>query len=133
MGTNYYHRTNICECCDRYDETHICKSLTSFEAVIVWGGENDCERIVTVGSWQQWKYRILEGGQVWDEYGKMIPVATFVADVESVDPERRRWQYDWCVRNQGLSGLRIPIVDCPTPDGEWLDADGFSFSGREFS
>jgi len=26
MGTNYYHRTNICEKCGRFDETHIGKS-----------------------------------------------------------------------------------------------------------
>ena len=26
MGTNYYHRTNICPHCNRYDERHIGKS-----------------------------------------------------------------------------------------------------------
>jgi hypothetical protein len=31
VGTNYYWRHNICFCCNRSDEWHICKSLISFE------------------------------------------------------------------------------------------------------
>lgn len=131
MGTNYYHRTSICSCCGRYDETHICKSHISFEAITEW--QDDGNLIVTVGTWTQWRERLLADGEVWNQYGEHIPTTTFIADVESVTLENRRRQYDWCVEHQHAGWRDIPISDDPHPDAEWLDPLGYSFSGRPFS
>lgn len=134
MGTNYYHRSNICSCCRRYDETHICKSMVTFEAVVEWREEpNDGTQVVTVGSWQQWKERILAGGEVWDEYGEKWDTEKFIERVENVPLEHRRRQYEWCVEHGFGALIESSLTDGPEPMGEWLDADGFSFSGREFS
>ena len=81
MGTNYYHRTNICEHCDRYDENHIGKSSGGW--VFSFHGErNDVEWNFLGGgvivSLDDWKAR-LKGGKIFDEYGDEISVE----DVES--------------------------------------------------
>lgn len=135
MGTNYYWRHNICSCCGRYDEWHICKSLVSFEGRFGEPDWDDAARKFlpappTVASWRQWRDLIRSGGEVWDEYGKQVDVEEFISDVESTDRANRRRQYDW-------------VVDHPDPfwdrkfgvvsRGEWLDEDGFSFYGGEFS
>lgn len=129
MGTNYYHRTGVCGSCGRYDETHICKSMHSFEAVTmldktppVW------ETVVVVGSWHDWKVRLRASGEVWDEYGNQFTVEEFISMVESTRLDRRRWQYDWMCSN-----LPGEVSDGPEPGKSWLDPDGFSFSGRPFS
>lgn len=145
MGTNYYHRTNICgptgrwwwrrPGCGRYDETHICKSHLSFEAVL----DIDIDiaylanTVVVVGSWQEWKARLRAGGEVWDSYGERVPTEEFIRDVEATNPEARRWQYDWVRDNQWRSPLHTIISQSPRPDAHWLDPDGFTFTGRPFS
>lgn len=129
MGTNYYHRTNICDCCGRYDAKHICKSMTTFQAIWEWGGEYDCDQIVTVSSWQQWKERLLADGEVWDEYGEKWDIEKFIADVESTEVAWRRRQYDWCLAHP----QRVESLGEISAKGEWIDADGFSFSGGGFS
>ena len=112
-----------------YDQQHICKSLTSFEGVVVWPDEPPFEPIVTVGSWQAWKERLLEApGQVWDEYGRQIEVEDFIDQVEAVGPAGRGHQYQWYVEHRPDL-----LSDTPQPGKEWLDADGFSFYGGEFS
>ena len=127
MGTNYYHRTNICECCGRYDERHICKSLVSFEGVVGWthgGGW-----AVTVGSWADWRDRLLaEGGEVWAEEAEHIATDEFIKGVEATDPEHRRRQYEWVADHEPDR-----IAATPTVDRTWIDADGFSFYGGGFS
>lgn len=129
MGTNYYHRTDICPCCSRYEVTHICKSHITFEAIVQWN--DDGTMAVVVSSWAQWKDRLRAGGEVWNEYREIIPTERFIADVEATDPQARRRQYDW-LRDERPVWMQ-PHLDSVSPDGEWLDADGFSFSGREFS
>lgn len=128
MGTNYYHRTNICDCCGRYDEQHICKSLVSFEAPVAWQDPQPDGFVVTIKSWADWKARLLDGGEVWDEYGERIPTDEFIARVEATDPERRRWQYDWMAEH-----LPERVSVQPAEGMDWLDADGFSFYGGAFS
>lgn len=136
MGTNYYWRHNICSCCGRYDELHICKSLVSFE-----GHFAEAERDETSGkyappaalivSWSQWRNKLRDGGEVWDEYGLRHDTAEFIAFVEATDPVARRRQYEWCVNHPHIVPPRR--IDRIGPCGEWLDADGFSFYGGEFS
>lgn len=128
MGTNYYHRTNICGCCDRYDEAHICKSMTSFEGPVRWLDEPPYGPVVELGSWQAWRERILAGGEVWDEYGGQIEPETFVARVERTSLDDRRRQHEWMLKNAPNG-----VSDGPEEGKSWLDADGFSFYGGTFS
>lgn len=127
MGTNYYVRSNACHCCGRYDEHHIGKSLTMFEARGRW--EVDGEWTVEVGSWADWRNFLRTNVvEIRDEYGEQHEVEDFIADVENVPVERRSPQYEWMVANQPSS-----VSPRPAPGMDWLDADGFSFSAREFS
>lgn len=136
MGTNYYWRHNICSCCGRYDSMHICKSLVSFQGYFDEAEWDDERREFKpapplIVSWQQWKAKLRAGeGEVWDEYGDRLDTEQFIADVEATDADNRRRQYDWVVRNDGLGYHREFGV---VPRGEWLDPDGFSFYGGEFS
>jgi hypothetical protein len=117
MGTNFYHRTMICECCGRYDEAHICKSMLNFQGYP--------DNPVPIVSWQDWKRAIqTPKTYVYDEYGVQILTDEFIAQVEATDPVVRRRQYDWVIEH----GLQYGI----TTGEEWLDAEGFSFSSRDF-
>lgn len=136
MGTNYHWRHNICDHCGRYDDWHICRSTTSFRGHFAdeWPW-NEAKRKfdppkVLVASWAVWKMLLRHDGEVWDEYGVQRDVEEFIADVEKVKPEQRRRQYDW-VRDHPI-GLDRPL-DQVVPGGTWLDEDGFSFYGGEFS
>lgn len=110
MGTNFYHRNNLCHCCGRFDERHIGKSFTMFQ------GYDD------IRSWQDWKRELLAGGEVWDEYSAKWDTEGFIAAVERTIPAARRRQYDWVMREAH------PL----SRDRDWLDADGFSFTDQEF-
>jgi hypothetical protein len=127
LGTNYYHHANICECCGRYDEHHICKSLINFAAILEWDETTGDEKIVCA-SWQEWKKRLLEGGEIWDEYRKQHDIPEFIAKVESMQKDARRRQYDW-ERDAGFQVAAGPN----TNHQSWLDEDGFTFTAREFS
>lgn len=127
MSTNYYHRTNICSCCDRYDETHIGKNTSGFEAVIDWDTD-DGRPVMVVSTWQEWKERLLAGGEVYDEYGTRIPTDEFIAERESLSMDARRRQYDWMAANRPSE-----ISWVPERDHTWLDPEGFTFYGGEFS
>ena len=120
MGTNYYHRFGHCDCCGRYDERHIGKSMTMFRGYRPdpdWPGDTT----PTITSWQEWKAALRADGQIVDEYGREHDVEEFITAVEATDPDRRRRQFDW-VQQYGA-----------TRDNDWLDADGFSFYAGEFS
>lgn len=128
MGTNYYHRTNICECCGRFDQQHICKSMVSFEAPVVWPDESPFAPVVAASSWQEWKARLVADGEVWDEYGKQWDVLEFIDGVEATDPDARRRQFDWMSKHQPARTTTEPAYGM-----DWLDPDGFSFYGGAFS
>lgn len=124
MGANYYHRFGHCDCCGRYDERHICKSLVMFQGYRPdpdWP-EDPTPTLVT---WEGWKLALRADGTVWDEYGREHDVESFIADVEATKPEYRRRQYDWVQENRYGYGRDA--------DSDWLDPDGFSFCNREFS
>lgn len=136
MGTNYYWRHNICTCCGRYAEWHICKSLISFQGHFGEETWNEAKLSYDSGpalaaSWQQWKGLIRSDGEVWDEYGRQHAIETFIADVEATTPVARRRQYQWCADHTRHIG--VGHLDKVGEHGEWLDADGFSFHGGEFS
>lgn len=126
MGTNYYHRYAHCDCCGRYDERHICKSMVTFRGYRPDPDWPDEFTGPLLASWRQWKRELIDrGGQVWDEYGRQHDLAEFIAAVESTKPEHRRRQCDWVQEHAGDYGTR--------GDRYWLDGDGFSFYDGEFS
>lgn len=123
MGTNYYHRTNICSHCDRYDEYHIGKSSMGW--TFSFHGEK--ETIVefnplgkVVASFSDWKER-LKKGKIFNEYGEEILLEEFLKLVESKrDSEHNHTEY-----------CRIHHPDHAKQC--WLDDEGNSFSEGEFS
>ena len=126
MGTNYYHHTDECPTCGHGERTHIGKSLIMFEGIFEWDettGESKC----VIGSWADWKARLRGNGAILDEYGERYTFPEFVRMVEATDLDARRRQHDWFITNDPHR-----LSDVPAPDKEWLDADGFSFSGRWF-
>jgi hypothetical protein len=81
MGTNYYHRTNICEHCGRYDETHIGKSsagwVFGFQAIVNY---DNCGH--DIATYAQWLERLKAGGKIVDEYNGELTVEEFIKVVE---------------------------------------------------
>jgi hypothetical protein len=129
MGTNYYVATNVCECCARYDEEyHIGKSSRGW--AFSFRGYRS-ERLV---SWQDWK-RFLQDKTIMNEYGERVDYDWFVHYVET---EKQVGH----VREDGHSNLvhneegRKPNSSGGSwfnPQYDWDDAEGYSFSSREFS
>lgn len=126
MGTNYYWHDHPCAHCGRSDAVrHICKSLRTFRGYFTW--DYQLEDVPEVVSWEEWKTLLRSSdGEIRDEYGAVHDVEEFIAACEAVPMEQRRRQFDWMVENKD-------IVAEVRPGGEWLDADGFSFYGGEFS
>ncbi len=126
MGTNYFAMVDVCGCCGRpRAELHICKSLRIFRGYrhVDFEVHHTPELGDELLSWEQWKGALRAPSvQVRDEYGRDVDTERFIADVEAVPVERRRHHYD------------VMMSEYPEHGGdEWLDADGFSFCGREFS
>lgn len=129
MGTNYYAVHDSCDHCGRSERLHICKSLISFHGVFT---EADLDYEPWLVSWADWKTYLRSGqvDRVDDEYGNEHDIAEFVRRVEATSPEARRSQYDWCVAHPNP---HRPPSGAVVPGGDWLDPDGYSFYGGEFS
>ena len=94
----------------------------------LWNDEADAYTPWLV-SWEQWKdYLRNHTGRIVDEYGGRHDVEDFIGRVEAVPMEARRRQFDWV-----LTHRRGQASETPSPSGDWLDADGLSFYGGEFS
>lgn len=65
MGTNYFVRTDECECCGRYEDLHIGKSSAGWK--FSFQGYPDRDPPLT--SWKAWQ-EFLAGAQIRDEYGR---------------------------------------------------------------
>jgi len=123
MGTNYYHRTNICEHCDRYDESHIGKSSGGW--TFGFHGEREQNPDYNplgqvIASFTDWKER-LKKGKIFDEYGDEISLEDFVKLVES----KRDAKYNHTEYCKTEYSSRA--------DMNWLDDEGNSFAEGEFS
>lgn len=121
MGTNYYHRFNRCDCCNRYDQRHI--GMDSWGWEFSFQAFTDDEYKPFLKSWAEWK-EALKAGQIFDEYGEEMPVDKFIAYVEGT--KGRKNHYDAMIdyaKRRGPSYM----------DGEWKDAEGWSFSTAQFS
>lgn len=121
MGTNYYARIAACPHCGRADEeVHICKSLRMFR-----GYRNEFESspfnkvITSVADWREVLRR--PDVRIFDEYGREHDTEQFLTAVSEVPLATRRRQYDWIVTHGRDAS------------DDWLDPEGFSFYGREFS
>lgn len=116
MGTNYYHRADICSCCQRFTQRHIGKSSCgwsfSFHAID--------EDNLKIFSWQQWK-NALRTGKIFNEYNDEITLEAFIDIVENRGPDLLN-HTTYCADNH----LEDAIRNCS------LDAEGQSFNKGEF-
>lgn len=126
MGTNYYHRTNICAECGHYDERHIGKSSIgwqfSFRGYNIDRDDFDEEAKPIIASWQDWK-EVLKEGKIFDEYGKEWSYDDFIAKVEKTKGKQNHYDY-LC---------DSPQYGAPYLIDMWKDAEGWDFSSMEFS
>ena len=105
MGCNYYHESNKCDCCGRYDQDHI--------------GKNSCgwnfhfHSTKDIISYKQWLERLELGGIIFDEYDRKITLDEFKELVEESYKEE-----NWNHLNETGYG--------------WIDEDGYSFTDGEF-
>ncbi len=92
MGTNYYHRYNICSECRRYDKRHIGKSSAGWQ--FSFKGWKDSEGRPAIKSWQDWKYilKTFKDGQIFDEYGKEWSYASYLQDSWK---DAEGWDFTW--------------------------------------
>lgn len=128
MGTNYYVATNICRCCDRYDEEyHIGKSSMGW-AFSFRGYPSD-----ELVSWKQWK-EFLKDKIIMDEYRERVYYDAFVKMIETykapgyINPQTGKKNLQ---RNDAIK--KDKYFYGHDPDSEWDDEDGYAFSSREFS
>lgn len=128
MSTNYYARYNTCDCCKRYDELHIGKfagKSWSFEGHFQdW----NAPWLTTAEQWRQF-LRSSEATIV-NEYGREESVEEFIASIDEVSRSDRRRQYDWLDARRREYGEYMDRVE---PAHDWLDPEGYSFHGGEFS
>jgi hypothetical protein len=105
MGTNYYHRRDVCPTCQRAaEEVHIGKSSMGW--TFSFSG--------TAGyrTWEEWRDVLRSGGEIRDEYGDAVTLA----HLERLVEEKRGGKNHAATYGDG-----------------WVDPDGHSFSSREFS
>lgn len=126
MGTNYYHRTNICDGCNRFNELHIGKSSAgwqfSFQGCYNFGDEEKPD----IRSFEDWKKRLQAGGKIFSEYKEEISFEDFVALVEgkqtgTYNNRPNMNHYDHC-KEEGYDMKH-----------DWKDNEGYSFTVSEFS
>ncbi len=111
MGTNYYYRSNLCDCCNRYDEKHIGRSSCGWQFFFrAHGG---------ISSYAEWKREFACAGMIFDEYGSEMSRENFITMIET--------------KQAGLNHYEECGRDGYCMDGEWKDEEGYSFSEREFS
>jgi hypothetical protein len=106
MGTNYYHRTNICECCGRSETEHIGKSSC--------GWQFSFHSTDKAQSFEDWKV-LLKTGEIRDEYGDLVTYEEFIGIVTQKQ----------IPQNRNHASLY--------PGDSYCDLDGYSFTRSEFS
>lgn len=143
MGTNYYIRYNICDCCDRYDELHIGKSSVgwqfSFHAInnvdILMSCFDpkymlldDKNTFLEISSFQEWKHFIEEyvvrhkTAKLYNEYDEEQEAGELFDLIETKRSEKNH-QANHMKENNYYS----------TAENDYSDDEGYSFSGGDFS
>ena len=111
MGTNYYHKTNICPQCGRFDEAHIGKSSA--------GWQFSFRGYPEIRSYKDWIKELKRNGVIYDEYGRGVTLREFKSMVASKKSFKNH--YDYCK------------IDHPeSVRDQWKDENGFSFQSNEF-
>ena len=124
MGTNYFHRTNICESCNRYKEVHIGKSSGGWE--FSFQGYIDTEHLPRIKSFEDWKKELQTGNKIFDEYGREYSYEEFVKLVEDKKGGKFNGKpnlnhFDSCTE----AGYNM--------ERDWKDEQGHSFTSADFS
>jgi len=114
MGTNYYHRFNICSHCRRYDQLHIGKSSARWTFSFRGYRYSEWDDGLVIVSYKDWLERLEKGGEIFNEYGDSIPLENFRDIVENRP-------HAMCHHAR----------EFPGPD-TWTDDEGYSFTGQEF-
>jgi hypothetical protein len=128
MSTSYFYRWNPCDCCNRYEQTHIGTSAGGFifrawpHEEKAWGIDPESPFGRPVMSRADWvDVMATVEGEVWDEYGH------YHVDghqwVRSMRPERAAYE-------SAMNGYGRPGV--PGAYG-YVDPEGFPFSASDFS
>jgi hypothetical protein len=120
MGTNYYQRTDICDCCNRYKERHIGKNSHGW--TFNFRGYKHVEDVPKIASFEDWKRELIAEGEIFDEYGRKLTFDEFVELVESKKTAPNS-HFDYCEK-QSYDKVYMDY---------WKDDEGFSFTGGEFS
>ena len=113
VGTNYYHRTNLCSTCGRYDSRHIGKSSAGW--TFSFRGHEDAR------SWQEWRAILTAGGAIFDEYGTPVTPENFermVTEKQSAPNNHTRYM-------EAHYSPEAAAYDR-------LDEEGHAFSHRDF-
>jgi hypothetical protein len=117
MKVNYYTGNNFCKCCKRFDELyHI--GVAAFGHAFIFRGYTH-EKLE---SWQEWK-EFLKNEQIYDEFGDRVTYSWFVNYVETYKSPNY-------VSEDGIKNISLNEVGMSVQD--WIDAEGYSFRGREF-
>jgi hypothetical protein len=118
MGTNYYHRTNICKHCGRYDELHIGK-LSAGWRFTFRGYRSDGLDIIT---YRDWLEILGPNPSIFDSYGRQVTLEEFKELVEN--------------SMKGVSHCEEMKKDSWYDIFKhqlWVDLDGYDFNEAEFS
>ena len=124
MGTNYYQRTDICKCCNRYKERHIGKSSCGWQ--FSFQGYMGYEDNPKIQSFKDWIREIKADihSKIFDEYGRELSLDEFIKLVEDKKAESHN-HYDYCKKEASNRGYDI--------SNDWKDDEGYSFSSHDFS
>jgi len=142
MGTNYYIRYNLCNCCNRYDEIHIGKSSAgwqfSFHAVddsdikmALFDPKDmldDTDRHLIISSFQDWKSFIekyvikYKAAKIYNEYDELQDPIEFFKLIEAKRKEENN-QAKYVMKSESSYRYR----------GDYVDDEGYSFSPGDFS
>ncbi len=122
MGTNYYHRTNICESCNRFDERHIGKSSAGWQFNFQgYDGKDGDPKIL---SFKDWLNYLCNRGKIFSEYDEEITVENFVELVKSKQSQPNN-HYDYCKEHHKEQGFSM--------SNDWKDSEGYAFTSADFS
>lgn len=140
MGTNYYIRYNVCEKCHRSNELHIGKSSVgwsfSFHAVSEYIDMSvldpkhalidSGEELLEIKSYTQWKefidkyVSLYKTAYIYNEYDEMVSPLELYKLVEKKREGKRHFDF-------------VKYDMYSSPDLDFLDEEGNSFSKHEFS
>lgn len=144
MATNYFWRTNICACCNRYDEYHLGKTSAgwtflfqgyeAYEPTSYAMSEERWPFKVQVTSRRQWiEIVIAHNGEIWNQYGdKMDDPVKWLSELKPPDAKQLAHERTLMV---GTGGFFQTVYERRYRKGvdNFRDIEQFRFSMREFA